>query len=95
MSERMSEQNKVSSDNDRGTRLRISFGGLLIPISIVIAIGALETARIEEAHREVFFNIQGFAIMYFIFGIAVAAIAIITPTIIFPIFILVCHFLFT
>ena len=72
----MSEQNKVSSDNDRGTRLRISFGGLLIPISIVIAIGALETARIEEAHREVFFNIQGFAIMYFIFGIAVAAIAI-------------------
>ena len=76
MSERMSEQNKVSSDNDRGTRLRISFGGLLIPISIVIAIGALETARIEEAHREVFFNIQGFAIMYFIFGIAVAAIAI-------------------
>jgi len=73
----MNVQNKVPSNSEqRSTRLRVSFGGLLIPIAIVIAIGALETARTEGAHREVFFNIRGFAIMYFIFGVAVAAIAI-------------------
>ena len=72
----MNEQNELSKNiNERGTRLKISLGGLLIPLAIVIAIGALETARTEGAHREVFFNIRGFAIMYFIFGIAVAVIA--------------------
>ena len=73
----MNVQNKVPSNSEQhSTRLRVSFGGLLIPIAIVIAIGALETARTEGAHREVFFNIRGFVIMYFIFGVAVAAIAI-------------------
>ncbi len=72
----MNAQNELPKNiNEKGTRLRISLGGLLIPLAIVVAIGALETARTEGAHREVFFNIRGFAIMYFIFGISVALIA--------------------
>jgi hypothetical protein len=72
----MNAQNELPKNiNEKGARLRISLGGLLIPLAIVVAIGALETARTEGAHREVFFNIRGFAIMYFIFGISVAVIA--------------------
>ena len=58
----------------RGTRLRMSAGGLAVPIAIVAAIGALETAHHDDAQREVFFNIGTPAVMYFVFGIAMAII---------------------
>ena len=45
-----------------------------MPVAVIAAIGALETAQTERASREVFFNIQGFAVMYFIFGVSVAVI---------------------
>ncbi len=59
----------------KGARFNVSLVGIAIPVAVIAAIGALETARTEGAQREVFFNISGFAVMYFIFGVAVAFIA--------------------
>ena len=61
-------------DRKRG-RLNVSLAGVAVPLAIIAAIGALETARTEGAQREVFFNIRGFAIMYFLFGLSVAVVA--------------------
>ena len=61
-------------DRKRG-RLNVSLAGVAVPLAIIAAIGALETARTEGAQREVFFNIRGFAVMYFLFGLSVAVIA--------------------
>ncbi len=58
----------------KGARFNVSLSAIAIPVAIVAAIGALETAQTGGAQREVFFNISGFAVMYFIFGIAVAVI---------------------
>lgn len=59
----------------RGARFNVSLAGVAVPLAVIAAIGALETARMEGAQREVFFNIRGFAIMYFLFGLSVAVIA--------------------
>ena len=59
----------------KGKRFNVSVIGVAVPVAVIAAIGALETAQTERASREVFFNIQGFAVMYFIFGVAVAVIA--------------------
>jgi Fe-S oxidoreductase len=59
----------------RATRLRSSTGGLLIPLAIIGAISAAETARTTSASRPVFFNIEFPWIMYMVFGVAVAIIA--------------------
>ena len=59
----------------RGARFNVSLAGAAVPLAVIAAIGALETARMEGAQREVFFNIRGFAIMYFLFGLSVAVIA--------------------
>ena len=56
-------------------RLNVSLAGVAVPLAIIAAIGALETARTEGAQREVFFNIRGFAVMYFLFGLSVAVVA--------------------
>ena len=56
-------------------RFNVSLAGVAVPLAIIAAIGALETARTEGAQREVFFNIRGFAVMYFLFGLSVAVIA--------------------
>jgi Fe-S oxidoreductase len=61
----------------RGTRLRSSIGGFLLPIAILGGISAFElgrTAEKETAQREVFFNISYPIIMYFIFALSVAII---------------------
>ena len=47
----------------RGARFNVSLAGAAVPLAVIAAIGALETARMEGAQREVFFNIRGFAIM--------------------------------
>ncbi|MGI8927464.1 MAG: heterodisulfide reductase-related iron-sulfur binding cluster [Tepidiformaceae bacterium] len=59
----------------RGSRLRASSGGILVPIAILAGISALETARTSGAQREVFFNIETPALMYFVFAASVAVIA--------------------
>ena len=58
----------------KGARFNISLSAIAIPVAIVAAIGALETAQTDGAQRHVFFNISGFAVMYFIFAISVAVI---------------------
>ena len=58
----------------KGSRFNVSIVGVAVPVAVIAAIGALETAQTERASREVFFNIKGFAVMYFIFGVAVAVI---------------------
>ncbi len=57
-----------------GTRLRSSTAGIIVPIAVIGAISALETARTTDAQREVFFNIGTPAIMYFIFAASMAVI---------------------
>jgi hypothetical protein len=58
-----------------GTRLRSSTGGILIPAAVIGAIASFETARTSgDAQREVFFNIEWPAIMYFIFAASTAII---------------------
>ncbi|MEX2081424.1 MAG: (Fe-S)-binding protein, partial [Dehalococcoidia bacterium] len=52
----------------RGTRLRASWASIGIPVAVLGAISALETARTTDAQREVFFNISTPAIMYFVFA---------------------------
>ncbi len=66
-----------TSQPGRGTRLRASLGGFIIPFAALAGIAALETARTadrETAQREVFFNIEYPVIMYFIFGLSIAII---------------------
>ncbi|MBK7126472.1 MAG: (Fe-S)-binding protein [Dehalococcoidia bacterium] len=58
----------------KGTRFRASWGGLVIPVAIVGAISAAETARTTDASREIFFNISTPWLMYFVFTLAVAII---------------------
>lgn len=58
----------------KGTRLRASFGGLVIPVAIIGAIAAFETARTTDASREVFFNISTPWLMYFVFVLSMAVI---------------------
>ncbi len=55
-------------------RFRVSTGGLLIPVAILTAISAVETARTTDASREVFWNITTPWLMYMVFGVAVAII---------------------
>jgi Fe-S oxidoreductase/nitrate reductase gamma subunit len=57
------------------SRFRASVGGLLIPVLVLGAISAFETARTSSASREVFFNIGLPVIMYFVFAVTVAVIA--------------------
>ncbi len=59
----------------RVARLRASTGGILIPAAVIGAIASFETARTSgDAQREVFFNIEWPAIMYFIFAASAAII---------------------
>ena len=58
----------------KGTRFRASWGGLVIPVAIIGAISAAETARTTDASREVFFNISTPWLMYFVFALAMAII---------------------
>ncbi|GAB4335384.1 MAG: heterodisulfide reductase-related iron-sulfur binding cluster [Dehalococcoidia bacterium] len=58
----------------RPTRLRASWTGIAVPVAIIAAIGAIETANTDSAQREVFFNIEWPAIMYFIFAASMAVI---------------------
>ena len=46
----------------------------MVPLAIIGAIGALETARTSDAQRETLFNISTPAIMYFVFAACVAVI---------------------
>lgn len=64
-----------AGERRRGGRFNVSLAGAAVPLAVIAAIGALETARMEGAQREVFFNVRGFAIMYFLFGLSVAVIA--------------------
>ena len=65
----------VAPEGRKRGRFNVSLAGVAVPLAIIAAIGALETARTEGAQREVFFNIRGFAVMYFLFGLSVAVIA--------------------
>ena len=70
-------QNQASDQSykpGRGARLRSSTGGLFIPIAIIGAISAFETARTTSARREVFWNVSYPALMYFVFAAAVVFI---------------------
>ncbi|MEJ5220895.1 MAG: heterodisulfide reductase-related iron-sulfur binding cluster [Tepidiforma sp.] len=58
----------------KGTRLRGSWGGIVVPVAILAAISAIETARTTDASREVFFNIKTPWLMYFVFTVAMAVI---------------------
>ncbi len=58
----------------KGTRFRASWGGLLIPVAVIGAISAVETARTTDASREVFFNIKTPWLMYFLFALSMAFI---------------------
>jgi Fe-S oxidoreductase/nitrate reductase gamma subunit len=57
------------------TRLRSSTGGILIPAAVIGAIASFETARTaDDAQRDIFFNVDQPAIMYFIFAASMAII---------------------
>jgi Fe-S oxidoreductase len=58
----------------KSTRFRASWAGLVIPVAIIGAISALETARTTSASREVFFNIKTPWLMYFVFALSMAFI---------------------
>jgi len=58
----------------KGSRFRASWGGLIIPVAIIGAISAAETARTSTASREVFFNISTPWLMYFVFALSMAVI---------------------
>jgi len=58
----------------KGTRLSVSFGGLVIPVAAIGAIAAIETARTTDASREVFFNISTPWLMYFVFVLSISVI---------------------
>ena len=58
----------------KGTRFRASWGGLVVPVAVLAAISAFETARTTDASREVFFNISTPWLMYFVFGLSIAVI---------------------
>ncbi|MGB4860875.1 MAG: heterodisulfide reductase-related iron-sulfur binding cluster [Tepidiformaceae bacterium] len=58
----------------KGSRFRASWGGLVIPVAIIGAISAAETARTSTASREVFFNISTPWLMYFVFALSMAVI---------------------
>ncbi|MCZ2109004.1 MAG: 4Fe-4S dicluster domain-containing protein [Dehalococcoidia bacterium] len=58
----------------KGSRFHVSAGGIVIPLLIIGAISAAETARTTSAQREVFFNVALPQVMYFIFGLSVAII---------------------
>ena len=58
----------------RGSRFRASWGGLVIPVAIIGAISAAETARTTDASREVFFNISAPWLMYLVFALSMAII---------------------
>jgi len=58
----------------KGSRFHVSTGGIVIPLLIIGAISAAETARTSGAQREVFYNIGLPQLMYFIFGLSVAII---------------------
>ncbi|MEO9254393.1 MAG: hypothetical protein ABI305_02550, partial [Tepidiformaceae bacterium] len=63
-----------SSPAGKPSRFRSSVGGLLIPVLVIAAISAFETARTSTASREVFFNIGLPVVMYFVFAVTVAII---------------------
>ena len=58
----------------KGSRFRASWGGLVIPIAVIGAISAAETARTTDASREVFFNISAPWLMYLVFALSMAII---------------------
>ncbi|HML98692.1 MAG TPA: heterodisulfide reductase-related iron-sulfur binding cluster [Tepidiformaceae bacterium] len=58
----------------KGTRLRVSTGGIVVPLAIIGAIAAFETARTTDASREVFFNISTPWLMYFVFVVSIGII---------------------
>ena len=68
------EQGKQPVAERRGTRLRINAGGMVIPVAVIGAIAAVETARTTDASREVFWNISAPVIMYFVFALSMVVI---------------------
>ncbi|MCA9844351.1 MAG: 4Fe-4S dicluster domain-containing protein [Dehalococcoidia bacterium] len=70
----MQHQGTAPEETPRGSRFRVSAGGLIIPVAILAAISAAETARTTDASREVFFNVKAPAVMYFMFALSVAII---------------------
>jgi len=58
----------------KGARLRGSWGGIVVPVAVLAAISAFETARVTDASREVFFNIKTPWLMYFVFTVSMAVI---------------------
>ncbi len=61
------ESTTGSSRRPKQTRFRASIGGLVVPVAVIAAISAFETARTTDASREVFFNIRAPWLMYFVF----------------------------
>jgi Fe-S oxidoreductase/nitrate reductase gamma subunit len=59
----------------KGTRLRATWGSVMIPVAIIGAISAFEIGRTTDAQREVFWNIGLPALMYFVFAAFVAIVA--------------------
>ena len=59
----------------KGTRLRASWAGIMVPVAIIGAISAFEVGRTADAQREVFWNIGLPALMYFVFAGFVAIVA--------------------
>ncbi|HET7737875.1 MAG TPA: heterodisulfide reductase-related iron-sulfur binding cluster [Tepidiformaceae bacterium] len=60
--------------SSRGTRLRASWASYVVPVAIIGAISAVETARTTDASRTVFFNIKAPVVMYFFFAAFVAIV---------------------
>lgn len=67
-------QTPQNGEQPKGTRFRASWGGLVIPVAIIGAISAVETARTSTASREVFFNISTPWLMYFVFALSMGII---------------------
>jgi Fe-S oxidoreductase len=63
-----------SENAPKGTRLRVTWAAVAIPVAIIVAIGSFETARTSDAQREIFFNITAPTVMYFIFAACVVFI---------------------
>lgn len=71
---RPNHDNHDSDKKRRGIRLNSAGPGFLIPVAIILAIGALDMTRTSAAQREVFIGIDYPIIMYFIFAACVAII---------------------
>ncbi|MCL4232654.1 MAG: (Fe-S)-binding protein [Dehalococcoidia bacterium] len=66
--------NNPGGEPRKGSRLRASTGGIIIPLGILGAISAAEVARTTDAQRQVFWNITAPVLMYFVFAAMVAVV---------------------